>query len=385
VRSWWLASLLVIALVTVAACGTNTGNTGGSGSANENGDHTKGGNTTAEASNFREVSEITDVDEATVFVEAAGGIADTQREVGEFPIFTGTAFIISSDGYAVTANHVVTGAGYLKVYLPGESEPRTASPVGVSECSDLALIKIHGGGYHYLDWQESPVEAGENVWAAGYPEDPTDPDKIPPPYSIIDGTVNQTEANGDTPWSSVESVIMHSAQLFPGYSGGPLLDESAKVVGVNYGLIQGSEDDATRNLAISQEQAEEIVNHLKDGDYESLGVNGEAVAEDPETGFKGFIRVNSVKTGSPAQEVGIRGITQNPADGHYTMDFITKLEGTDLAKNGTMQEYCDILRGAGSNAPLSVEVWRVDVNDPDTYKVLTGTLNDENGKLKEQT
>ena len=53
----------------------------------------------------------------------------------------------------MTNNHVVTGRLW-QVYVEGEDSPRNAKVLGVSECSDLAVIDIDGDGFPYLTWHE---------------------------------------------------------------------------------------------------------------------------------------------------------------------------------------------------------------------------------------
>jgi len=65
---------------------------------------------------------------------------------------SGSGFIIDPGGIAVTNNHVVTGAARIKVYFSGSEKAYNARILGVSECSDLAVIDIEGDGYPYLDW-----------------------------------------------------------------------------------------------------------------------------------------------------------------------------------------------------------------------------------------
>jgi hypothetical protein len=81
----------------------------------------------------------------------------------------GSGFIIDEAGVAVTNNHVVTGAAFLQVWVGGESEARNARVLGVSECSDLAVIDIEGEGYPYLESFDGPVSTGTTVFAAGFP------------------------------------------------------------------------------------------------------------------------------------------------------------------------------------------------------------------------
>src|SRR4030067_796471 len=61
------------------------------------------------------------------------------------------------------------GGALLQVWGGGESEPRNARILGVSECSDLAVIDIEGGDFPYLDWHPGDINVGLEVYAAGFP------------------------------------------------------------------------------------------------------------------------------------------------------------------------------------------------------------------------
>lgn len=257
---------------------------------------------------------------------------------------SGSGFIIDESGLAVTNNHVVTGAAFLEVAVQGESEPRNARVVGVSECADLAVIDIDGDGFTALDWYEGPITAGLSIYAAGYPLGD-------PEYTLLEGIVAKENADGETTWASIDAVIEHSADTLPGNSGGPILTGDGEVVAVNYAGNQ-----LGQTFAIGREVAQPVVQRLIQGeDFESIGVNGEAFFDGVFTG----IWVYSVASGSPADLVGVQ-----PGD------LITRLEDLELATDGTMADYCDILRSHQPSDQLAIEVYRAS-----TDEVLEGRLN----------
>src|SRR5262245_15357119 len=91
------------------------------------------------------------VKEATVQIVAQGTFVDPEE--GQFESAgAGSGFIIDPSGLAVTNNHVVVGAGLLQVFVPGEDGPRNAKVIGVSECSDLAVIDIERDDFTALEW-----------------------------------------------------------------------------------------------------------------------------------------------------------------------------------------------------------------------------------------
>lgn len=289
-------------------------------------------------------SSLDDVRPAVVRIVAEGTFVDP--EAGEMlnAAGVGSGFIIDPSGIAVTNNHVVTGGAFLEVSVEGEDDPRNARVLGVSECSDLAVIDIDGDGFATLDWADEPPTTGLDIYVAGYPLGTEE-------YTLLDGIVSKEDADGETSWASVDEVIEHSADTLPGTSGGPVVTAGGAVVGVNY-----AGDDSGQSFAISAAEAREIVDELRAGnDVTSIGVNGTAFVGE---GLSG-IWVSSVESGSPAAEAGIRA-----------GDVITRLENLVMATDGTMADYCDILRSHLPEDPLAVEVFR-----PETGETLEGTLN----------
>ena len=109
--------------------------------------------------------DIAQVEQSVVKIAAEGTFIDP--EVGEQrnSAGVGSGAIISEDGLVVTNNHVVTGAALLRVYLAGENDPVNAQVLGVSECSDLAVIRLEGSGYPALDYRDDDVTPGLDVYA----------------------------------------------------------------------------------------------------------------------------------------------------------------------------------------------------------------------------
>ena len=305
----------------------------------------------SEVNGAGEVSTSEDMIGATVRIEARGSFVDPESGQQTASNLGGSGFIIDPSGIAVTNNHVVTGSALLQVYVAGEDEPRNAKVLGVSECSDLAVIDIDGEGYPYFKWHDGNINAGLDVYAAGFPSGDSE-------FTLTRGIISKAEASGETSWASVDSVVEHDATINPGSSGGPLVDNNNKVVGINYSGLS----ETNQYWAISTEEALKIIGQLREGqDVNSLGVNGEAISED---GGRPGIWVRSVEAESPAGEAGVRA-----------GDFITKLEGLDLATDGTMADYCDIVRTHDPKDIISIEVFR-----PGTKEVLEGELNGRNLK-----
>ena len=292
------------------------------------------------------VSSLEAVQSATVQIEAQGSFVDPEVGLQLNAAGRGSGFILDESGIAVTNNHVVTGAALLQVWVGGEDEPRNARVLGVSECSDLAVIDIDGDGYPYLEWHEGDINVGLDVYAAGFPLGD-------PEFTLTRGIVSKAQASGETNWASVDSVIEHDASINPGNSGGPLVNSDGQVVGVNY----AGASDTNQYFAIVRDEAISIIEQLRqDQDVNSIGINGQAVS-DGESVFG--IWVASVESGSPADGAGVK-----------SGDIITALEGLVLATDGTMADYCDVLRSHDPDDTMNIQVLRYA-----TQEVLEGQLN----------
>jgi serine protease Do len=285
---------------------------------------------------------------STVQIFAQGSFVDP--EFGAYEgAGSGTGFVIDEGGIAVTNNHVVTGAGMLQVVVPGDDEPRNAKVVAVSECSDLAVIDIAGDDIPALDWYEGDVTPGLDVYAAGYPL--SDPE-----YTLTRGIVAKADAIGDTGWASIDHTLEHDASTQPGNSGGPLVTAGGKVVGVNFATWGRTNTD--QFFAIDAQDAQAVIAQLMTGvDVDSLGINGQAVVSDD--GTLAGVWVSGVASGSPADLAGL-------APG----DIVTRIEGVSIGTDGTMRDYCDVLRSHDASDTLSLEVLRFA-----TSEVLTGQIN----------
>ncbi|HAE59973.1 MAG TPA: peptidase S1 [Anaerolineae bacterium] len=291
------------------------------------------------------ISNLDNVKNAVVQIEAVGTFIDPQFGLVVNGAGRGSGFIIDPSGIAVTNNHVVTGAATLKVWIDGEQ--RSARVLGASECADLAVIKIDGADFQYLNWYDGQISTGMEVFSAGFPLGE-------PQFTLTKGIISKEKADGQTDWSSIDYVLSHDATINPGNSGGPLISSDGQVVGVNY----RSRPDFNQYFAIDPKTSQSIVAELQDGkDVQSIGINGVAVVA--EDGSLSGIWVSSVKSGSAADKAGVKA-----------GDILYQMEGLVLATDGTMKDYCDILRSHNSSDTLSLTVIRYA-----TYEILEGQLN----------
>jgi serine protease Do len=346
VRATWSGvGVFAVAGLLLAACGG--GDDGEATTVTSTASSTAAATTVASAGGDGRVTSVQDVKSATVQVLAQGSFRDpAEGTVGTSG--SGSGFIIDPRGIIVTNNHVVTGAGAIQVLIGGDDEEVPAKILGVSECNDLAVIQLTDPGpYPYLTWFDGDVNPPLEVYAAGFPLGD-------PEFTATRGVVSKAQADGDTSWASIRNVIEHDANIQPGNSGGPLVNEAGEVVAVNY--AGGDPGTGTSQFfAIAADLAAPIVETLKKGDAETIGVNGEAIIT--EDGLAG-VWVGGVAAGSPAAKAGV-----------MPGDVITTLNGVAI-DTGTMKPYCDVLRTAQEGDAIAIQVIRFD-----TQEVWEGELN----------
>ncbi|MBO9659604.1 MAG: trypsin-like peptidase domain-containing protein [Chitinophagaceae bacterium] len=147
---------------------------------------------------------------------------------------SGTGFIISSDGYIVTNNHVVEDAKTIRVTLSNGIEA-TAQLRGTDPSTDIAVLKIHEYGLRSLQFADSKqLKPGQIAIAIGNP--------MGLQFTVTAGVVSALgrslrASNGRL----IDDVIQTDAALNPGNSGGPLLNSAGQVIGVNTAIINGGQ------------------------------------------------------------------------------------------------------------------------------------------------
>ena len=217
----------------------------------------------------------------------------------------GSGFIIESDGYILTNNHVVDGAEEIIVALSDRRE-REAVIVGQDALSDLAVLKIEGENLPTLDMGSSErLEAGQWVVAIGSP--------FGFEHSVTAGIVSATGRSLPENKGNYVPFIQTDVAINPGNSGGPLLDLNGKVVGINSQILTRSGGFMGLSFAIPIDVAMEVAEQLKDKGVVSrgwLGVLIQRVDRDLAESF-GLDRpagalVTQVFADSPAEEGGLR-------------------------------------------------------------------------------
>jgi putative serine protease PepD len=151
---------------------------------------------------------------------------------------TGSGFVVSKDGLIVTNDHVVDGASQVQVKIGTSNQAQDATVVGADPSRDLALLKVDASNLPTLSLGDSSsVGVGDPTYAIGNP--------FGLDHTLTTGIVSALQRNLQAPdGATISGAIQTDAALNPGNSGGPLLDSSGKVIGVNSQIQTGSSNGA---------------------------------------------------------------------------------------------------------------------------------------------
>jgi putative serine protease PepD len=234
---------------------------------------------------------------------------------------TGSGFVIDSDGYILTNNHVIDGAarssGVIRVSL-NNGAIYTAEVVGRDAPYDLAVLKIKASGLKALQFGDSDeIAVGDSVIAIGSPLGLSGTVTT----GIISAKDRAVTAGDSSSESSYINALQTDAAINPGNSGGPLVDATGAVIGVNSAIASLGMDSQVGSIglgfAIPINQARKTADQLiKNGvaTYPVIGVTLDMTFNG--TGAKISATANSILSGSPAQLAGLQG-----------GDVITSFEG----------------------------------------------------------
>jgi serine protease Do len=214
---------------------------------------------------------------------------------------SGSGFFITADGYLVTNNHVIENAEDIKVTLTDGRE-LTAKIVGHDEDTDLAVLKVEGTGFPFVDFENSAKpRVGDWVLAVGNP------------YGLNGtATAGIVSAYGRNIGDSFVDFIQIDAPINRGNSGGPTFDIYGRVIGVNSAIVSPSGGSIGIGFAIPADVVDTITKQLISGGKITRGYLGASIQDvTPEIaesmgmkGKKGAL-VADLVAGGPAQKSGV--------------------------------------------------------------------------------
>jgi putative serine protease PepD len=209
----------------------------------------------------------------------------------------GSGFVYDAEGHVITNNHVVDGASSIRVAFADGSKYK-ATVVGTDPSTDLAVLKVEAPSnkLHPLALGDSSaLEVGDGVVAIGSPFglDETVTSGI---VSALDRSISSSNS------FTIAGAIQTDAAINHGNSGGPLLDLSGQVVGVNTQIESESGGNDGVGFAVPSNTIRSVVPQLVSGKTVEHAYLGVFVADSNGAGAK----IARVRSGSPAADAGLK-------------------------------------------------------------------------------
>lgn len=278
-------------------------------------------------------------------------------------IATGSGFVIDAEGHVLTNSHVVEGASQIEVKLGSSDTTYSAEAIGADPATDLALLKVDAPAdqIHPLGLGDSSeVRVGDPVVAIGNP--------FGLDRTVTSGIVSALQRQIQAPNGfSISHVIQTDAAINPGSSGGPLIDASGRVIGINSQIqTGGSGGNVGIGFAIPINTARDVVRQLQatgEVKHAFLGISGGSITSDLARAVnlpveEGVLVMEVVK-GGPADKAGIEGGTTSAtiegAEIRLGGDIITKVDGKPIS---AMDEVVNLVNSAKPGDTLEVTVLR---------------------------
>ena len=264
---------------------------------------------------------------AVVHVHVAKKVQHPRTKKIEEQSGSGSGFVISTDGFIVTNNHVIEDAISIKTGFADGIESN-ATLIGADPSTDIAVLKVYDGELKPLQFADSDMlEPGQIAIAIGNP--------MGLQHTVTTGVVS---ALGRTLRANngrlIDDVIQTDAALNPGNSGGPLVNSEGKVIGVNTAVVSAAQGlcfAVSSNLAAYVAGQLIIHGRVKRA---QLGVAAQPVNLTPR-----MIGANQLKT-----KTGVYVFEILPDGNFYNTqlrlgDIIVELEGKPVATVDSLHKY----------------------------------------------
>ena len=232
---------------------------------------------------------------------------------------TGSGFVFTPDGFALTNSHVVRGARSLRATLPDGSQ-YAAEVVGDDPDTDLAVIRLGATGLPAVELGDSTaLRPGQLVIAIGNP--------LGFQATVTAGVVSALGRSIRAQSGRlIDGIIQTDAALNPGNSGGPLVDSRGRVIGINTAIIAGAQGIC---FAVPVNTARFVIPRLiREGRVRRswIGIAGQSIrlsrrrVQLSRLRAEGAVLVTEVAAGGPAARAGLNA-----------RDIIVQIGGSSVA------------------------------------------------------
>jgi serine protease Do len=273
---------------------------------------------------------------------------------------SGSGFVIDESGLMLTNNHVVTlesdKVGELTVKFHNDPKTYSAKVVGRSPVYDVALIQIEAGNKKFTPipfGNSDTLKVGQKAIAMGNP--------FGLEFSVTEGIVSATGRSFEGSGNLANNVIQTDAAVNPGNSGGPLLNSSGEVIGINTAILSpgtsfsGTGQFAGIAFAVPINLVSSLLPDLKAGktiDRDALttsrprlgvATHGFEMSQLPSDFRQQYklpssgIMLSKVEAGSPAAKAGLRASSREVDNVPINGDVITRINGAAVSSAEDLQ------------------------------------------------
>ncbi|CAN5628111.1 trypsin-like peptidase domain-containing protein [soil metagenome] len=282
-------------------------------------------------------------------------VINLQKQVNPFngetsdsdtPVSSGSGFIIDEDGHVVTNYHVVEGGDDFQVkYADGTTVDATL--VGGDKFQDVAVLQLDLSDGQSVPGvaklgDSSTMRAGDTVVAIGSPYGELT-------NSVTSGEINAINRDLDTGEGyELDNLFQHDAAIYPGNSGGPLINSAGEIIGINVAKATYTGMDSTDSIgfAIEINAVKDIVNQIIDtGTYARpyLGIEAQTVVSRDGQSITGN-EVMTVTEDTPAADAGLQ-----------VGDVITAIDGVAIDQDHQFINEAILSHSPGDTITLTVD------------------------------
>jgi 2-alkenal reductase len=283
-------------------------------------------------------------------------VINLQKQVNPFsgetsdsdtPVSSGSGFIIDEDGHVVTNYHVTEGGDEFQVKF-ADGTTVDATLVGGDKFQDVAVLQLDLSSGQTVPGvaklgDSSTIRAGDTVVAIGSPYGELT-------NSVTSGEINAVGRDLDTGEGyELDNLFQHDAAIYPGNSGGPLINSAGEIIGINVAkatYTTGMDSSDSIGFAIEINAVKDIVNQIIDtGSYARpyIGIQAQPVVSRDGQSVAGS-EVMVVDDNTPAADAGLQ-----------VGDVITAIDGVAIDQDHQFINEAILSHNPGDTITLTVD------------------------------
>jgi putative serine protease PepD len=265
---------------------------------------------------------------ASVYQSAYKGVVEITVATANSPYggqaqAQGSGFVYDGAGHVITNEHVVEGANEISVRFWNGATYK-ASVVGTDPSTDVAVIKVNAPAsmLHPISLSNSSaLQVGQTVVAIGSPYGLEE--------TVTQGIVSALHREMTAPNNfTIADSIQTDAPINHGNSGGPLLDLSGRVVGINSQIKSDTGENTGIGFAVPSNTVKSIVSQLLTNGNVQHAYLGVGIAS-----ASNGVEITQVRPGTPASQAGLR-----------TGDVVVRIDGRKVTNAGELGQLVDAKR-----------------------------------------